>query len=459
MKILLLQSPLGRPEPPVLPLGLAWLAGGLVEHEVQLVDPNVHGERAALDALVRMRPDVVGVSLRNVDTTQVKDPYCFFRAFPPFIRSIRRIVGSDVPIVVGGPGFSLFARPVMERVPELDFGVHLEGEITFPRLLNNLDAPHTVPGVLYRDGEEVRFTGDGPRTELGSIHPRLDLVDIDAYRPYIRNYSIGVQTLRGCVLRCAYCTYVVLSGASIRRRSVSDVLDELSWYAARGIDQVFFADAVFNIPLDHAAGIAEGILSRGLELRWRGYHNERQLDPAYMKLAVRSGCTEFAFSPDAWAPRTLKLLQKNIRPEDIQHSLDMVERTPGARANYNFFVGLPGQDLDELKSILRFWVRSRRRLGRRLQSFRLSYVRVEPHTPLHRTLVEEGRMSAENPLLPETDREVARLFHRNTGNLGMDLFCRLSRVHRWPLSRRLIPQAGDAWRGSSRWRPDVAAAR
>lgn len=462
MRVLLLQSPLGRRENPVTPLGLTYLAGALGDHDVRLIDTNVASEAAAIDAVRSWKPDVVGVSLRNIDTTQVKDPFCFFKAFRPFVQRVRAVTGPDIPIVTGGPGFSLFARPVMERVPEVDFGVYLEGEITFPALLAALDDPASVPGVFYRDDGGVVFTGPGPRADFRSVNPRLDLLDVDAYAPFAKNYSIGIQTQRGCVLECAYCTYTVLSGTSLRTRPVEDVLDEIGFYVDHGIDQVFFADAVFNIPPKHAAGIAEGILSRGMKVKWRAYHNERTLTPEYMKLAVRSGCTEFSFSPDAWSKSSLRLLQKNIRTEDIEHSLQMVKQTPGAMANYNFFLGLPGQDVEELGAILKFWLRCKRVLGRRLQGYRISYVRVEPDTPIHAALIADGTLSPDDPLLPETDREVAALFHRTTGNRAMDLICRYAKIHRWPLSRRLVPQVGDEWWTAPlpfRRRPDVVSPR
>ena len=357
-RVLLVQAPLGRKEPPVLPLGLAWLASGLpADQPVAIYDPNVD-ERPVEEVIDTFRPDVVGVSLRNIDTTQYKDPYCFFSHFRPMVQRIRRKVGPETPIVVGGAGFSLFGEAVMRRVPEIHYGVHLEGELTFARLLGALEPggqPEAVPGVYRRVGEEVRFSGPGPRAVLTEHRPRLDLVDVKRYAPYAKNYAIGIQTKRGCVLACAYCTYVTLSGSQLRLRSPDEVVDEVEWYVREhNITEVFFADTVFNLPPSHARAIVERLIERKVQVRWRAYHNERTLDADYMRLAVESGCTEFTFSPDAWSQRSLTYLQKNVRQEDILRSLELVRATPGACANYNFMIGLPGQDLRELAGMLRF---------------------------------------------------------------------------------------------------------
>lgn len=447
-RVLLIQAPLGRREPPVLPIGLAWLAAGLpAGWPIRIHDPNV--DDTPVEAVVAaFRPDVVGLSLRNIDTTQYKDPYCFFEHFPPFVRRVKACVAPGVPVVVGGAGFSLFGDAVMQRVPELDLGVNLEGELTFPRLLGALDQPQSVPGVYYRREGVVHFTGPGPRADLSELRPRLDLVDIPRYAPYDGNYAIGIQTKRGCVLQCAYCTYVLLSGNRLRLRNPVHVVDEVELYVKEhGVKKIFFADAVFNLPPAHARAIAEEIVRRKLEVRWRAYHNERAIDADYMRLAVESGCTEFTFSPDAWAPQTLSLLQKNVGPADILRSLELVRDTPGAVANYNFMIGLPGQDLRELAGILKFWAHARRRLGKRLQGFRLAYVRVEPGTALHATLRADDDVDA---LLPQTEADLRGLFQTRTGHRSMDLFCTMTQVHLWPLSRRPQAQVGDERRSRLR---------
>lgn len=447
-RVLLIQAPLGRREPPVLPIGLAWLAAGLPQAwPVHIHDPNVD-DTPVETVIARFQPDVVGLSLRNIDTTQYKDPYCFFDHFPPLVGRVRACLKPEVPIVVGGAGFSLFGDAVMRRVPGIDLGVHLEGEITFARLLHSLDQPQSVPGVYYRRDGAVHFTGPGPRADLSELRPRLDLVDVPRYTPYARNYAIGIQTKRGCVLECAYCTYVLLSGNKLRLRPPEHVVDEVEWYVKEhGVQQIFFADAVFNLPPSHARAIAEEIVRRKIEVRWRAYHNERAIDAEYLRLAVESGCTEFTFSPDAWHPRTLGLLQKNVRQEDILRSLELVRETPGAVANYNFMIGLPGQDLQELAGILRFWAHARRRLGPRLQGFRLAYVRVEPGTALHTRLRVDADPDA---LLPRNEADLRALFQTHTGHRSMDLFCTLTQVHLWPLSRRPQPQVGDERRSRLR---------
>ena len=435
MKVLLIQAPLGRRQPPVMPLGLAYVARSLAPaHQVRIADPNIQSSDSVLELAGTFRPDAVGVSLRNVDTTQVRDPFCYYARFRPFVRQLRRAVGPGTPIVVGGPGYSLFPLEILRGVPELDAGFRGDGEDSLARWLVSPD-DETIPGLVYRS-EGAVMVGPPP-APAGGGSPDLEALDLERYRRFEGNWAVGVETHRGCALRCAYCTYGAISGQAVRVRPPEDVLDDLELLVrGHGVKRLIFADSVFNVPREQAIAVCEGILDRGLEFEWRAYHHCKGLDREYMRLAVRAGCCEFTFSPDAWAAPTLQLLHKGIAADDIVHTMEVVRDTPSAVANYNFFLGLPGQTLRELAGILGFYARARRALGPRLTGFRLNHVRLEPGTALHREVVARGMFDADDPLLPGTDAELERLFLRRTGSRVLDGFCKVSRIQDWNLRPR-----------------------
>jgi len=60
--IALIQAPLGRPEPPVYPLGIVTLAGCIPDSSrIRIFDPNLTGEKPMHDALKKHPPDVIQV--------------------------------------------------------------------------------------------------------------------------------------------------------------------------------------------------------------------------------------------------------------------------------------------------------------------------------------------------------------------------------------------------------------
>ena len=147
MKILLVQSYLGSNDPLVAPLGLLSLVPTLNGHDVHIFDTNCFDSSfTALEKKVTtFCPDVIGISLRNIDSTNKTDIVFYYRFLPEILDVLTQC--SQAKIVIGGSGFSMFAEEIMVRETRLDFGVYLEGETVFSELLKNLETPQKVASV------------------------------------------------------------------------------------------------------------------------------------------------------------------------------------------------------------------------------------------------------------------------------------------------------------------------
>ena len=156
MKVLLIQQDLGTREAdvPNLPIGLTYIAAALKNHEVKIFDPNLYSLSTAMlelkKELLIFKPDIAGISIRNIDTTNFRNKHVYFNTVEPMARMIKKI-RPELKIMAGGSGFSMFAEIIMEKVPELDFGVFLEGEKTVPELLSHMDDPGSVKGIFIRE--------------------------------------------------------------------------------------------------------------------------------------------------------------------------------------------------------------------------------------------------------------------------------------------------------------------
>ncbi|RNE88439.1 radical SAM protein [Marichromatium sp. AB31] len=400
MRVLLIQAFLGGNEPLVFPIGLGSLAANLVGHQVRVLDTNlVESPRAALaEALAEFAPEAIGISLRNIDSTNKREVVFYYPLLGELLEVIER--HARAPVIIGGSGFSMFAREIMEAEPRLDLGVHLEGEETLQLLLERLDRPETVPSVFYRRDGALHFSGplQGP-VDLDAIAlPERGALRVGDYRAGFVD-AIGVETKRGCPLSCVYCIYGYLNGKRMRLRDPRLIVDEIEALVRdHGVERFTFVDSVFNLPRAHAERICRELIARGVRARWSAWINERHADAAFMALAVRAGCVHAIFSPDAIADPTLRRLGKDMRRADILRIYRLLSRHPGLEVSYNFFRNPPGQTLGNLLSILFFVLRARLRLGRRVH-FEFSVLRIEPHTGLHRIALEEGVVDPDDPLL------------------------------------------------------------
>ncbi|MDP6935123.1 MAG: cobalamin-dependent protein, partial [Myxococcota bacterium] len=389
MRVFLVQAFTALDMELVYPIGLAYLAAHLEEHQVEIFDLNLHRDRPFETLRERLRafgPEVVGISLRNM---KVGMPHLYTDDFEPQQKTIVCIKETcpGVRVVAGGTAFSLYAEAMMGRVPAIDLGMWGESEHRFSELLECLDEPWKVRGVYYREAGEVLFSGSPGDVAFDSLRPpRRDLVP---HAPYLESsfVSVGVQAKRGCALQCIHCSDTYLVGHRVRMRSASDVVDEVQHLVEEhGVRQMFFCDQIFNIPVRHAIEICREIVDRGIEVQWSAWFNEHRktLPDELLVWLKRAGCGLLSFSPDHVDDRMLRNLDKNFRYADMLYTVE-VARRHDMDVEYSFFLNSPGEDWRSLLSILRFLVRAKVELGPRMRPFTLLLmqpIRIYPHTRL-----------------------------------------------------------------------------
>ena len=140
---------------------------------IVVLDTNVVKDpmRELTKLLNDYKPDVVGVSLRNID---LLNPPRYDVDYYKHFRSMIKLIKKKSPaskIVVGGTGFSIFSKQIMEENKEIDFGVVSHGEATVADLMRNLGHPEKVKNLLLRDKRGIRFTGREKRAILNFCLP------------------------------------------------------------------------------------------------------------------------------------------------------------------------------------------------------------------------------------------------------------------------------------------------
>jgi radical SAM superfamily enzyme YgiQ (UPF0313 family) len=312
----------------------------------------------------------------------------------------------DILIIAGGAGFSIFGRELMERFQELDAGVFLEGETTVREILSHHDQLDKVKGIFLRSGEDVIFTGKIPFVDPDAL-PFPDR----GYRllSYIKKcgeyadslYAVGVQSKRGCLYRCAHCTYPYLEGNSLRLRSPFKVVDEIEYLTTQNIDKYFIADSVFNQPYDHALSICEEIIRRKLDVTWSAYFRDDLLDDRLIKKAEEAGCTLFELSPDGLTDWAMKVLKKGLSIEQVLKTARLLAESERSSVVYNFLRNLPDEDLQEK-------VRGRETIkwiveicGEKMDGYypNLSRIRIYPHTAIYELALQKKIISESTDLL------------------------------------------------------------
>src|SRR5271157_51473 len=127
MKVLLISANILRIPYPVYPLGLDYVAGSLdSRYQTKIADLNDFASPDELETLIReFSPDFAGVSIRNIDNTDVINSRGFLPEYQSLISRIR--TNSNARIILGGSGFTIFPVEFMQAL-DADYGIVGEGE-------------------------------------------------------------------------------------------------------------------------------------------------------------------------------------------------------------------------------------------------------------------------------------------------------------------------------------------
>ena len=389
MRVLLV-SPNRFTEPyPVYPLGLDYVAGALApNHLVRIADMNAVGDWDSLGEIIRVfSPEVIGISLRNIDNTDSTDPKVFVEEYREATSVIRR--NSDALLVCGGSGFTIFAKQILDIV-EADYGIIGEGE-RFALLLEaieNRKDTTSIPGVITRHS----------RNGIPDAWNKKLVRDFHKSYSHLRFYlenggMLNLQTKRGCNLRCIYCSYPYIEGRNLRLISPEEVAETALELQQVGAKYFYVTDSVFNSDPPHSIGVARALKRAGVTIPWGAFFAPTRPPDDYFRIMADAGLTHVEFGTESLSDTMLSSYRK---PFLLDHVFDAHEAAvdAGLHVAHYFLLGGPGETSDTLDETFS----SATELKKAVLFF-FCGMRIYPHTELYDIAIREGKISRSRDLL------------------------------------------------------------
>ena len=368
---------------PVYPLGAAHLAGALTAagHHVTHFDQLAEGGVKKLAEQLRVDPpDLVAVSIRNIDTVDSACPDSFHMDALHTIKTVRQ--HSSAAVVVGGPAFSLLPDEFMDLLRP-DYGVIGEGEEVLCWIADQLVSGNPPQEKIFR----------GPVSDSPWQHPVTYSDKVASY--YLkRGGMLNVQTKRGCPFRCAYCSYPGLEGRKLRLRDPREVAYEVARLTREyGARYIFFADSVFNDPHGHYLEVAEALVKNGNKTPWCAFFRPQDLTRETLALLKRAGLAAMELGTDAASDQTLAGMNKGFSFHDVRETNENAV-AEGIPASHFVIFGGPNEDEVSFAEGLR----NLDTLSRTVV-FAFTGVRVLPNTAVYDRAIDEGILSPDAALL------------------------------------------------------------
>ncbi|PIP07974.1 MAG: B12-binding domain-containing radical SAM protein [Syntrophobacterales bacterium CG23_combo_of_CG06-09_8_20_14_all_48_27] len=389
MKVLLVSTnTMMEPYPPY-PIGLDYVMNAISPpHQVKIADMNELKDGDALaGVLSRYQPDIIGLSIRNIDNIDEANTKTFIGEIRDLIGIIREHSGGF--IVLGGSGFTILPGEFMSRL-DADFGIIGEGE-RLQFLLQALERNESVsglPGIVTMDSPVV-FPEPWPR----SFHRSFFRDHSHASFYLKRGGMLNLQTKRGCPFKCIYCTYPHIEGTRFRFAPPGEIAATARMLQDAGAGYIYITDSTFNGSAEQSLEVAAAFKKSGISVPWGGFFTPLSPSPDYYCILADAGLMHVEFGTEALSNSMLASYRKPFRLEDVftSHRLAVAA---GLHVAHYLMLGGPGEDEGTLKETL-----ANADELEKAVFFVFGGVRIYPHTALYDLALKERQIERSRNLL------------------------------------------------------------
>lgn len=329
------------------PLG-PMILGAVLEdngHRVIMEDASFDVDTSRIEARIAAeRPDVVGVTVLT--------------EFLPATRNVLRAAKlSGAKTALGGPHPTILPEDTLRKLPDADFVVVGEGEITFPALLDAVGGGDTdnIPGVVYRNRDSEIVMGP-PRPMIENLDsvpiPRRE--SIPNHERYLKVGALNIHAVRGCPYRCSFCqpTLNKLFGKKIRSKSPEAVADEVDWTVRRyGVKELFFVDDVFTISKRWLTEVGNCLKKRPELSDVRYVINSRVdiFDEELARLCKDMGAWIVLFGVESGSQEVLDYLNKGATVDQARRAFSICKKI-GLKTHAYILLGSPAETRESLRA-------------------------------------------------------------------------------------------------------------
>ena len=278
--------------------------------------------------------DVVCFSCYIWNISFVKDLLCDLHKILP-----------ETKFWAGGPEVSFDVEAFLRKTPQMTGVMTGEGEKTFLELMHYyVDGEGSlaeIPGIVYRDGEEIHNNGWRELTDLSEIPFVYEqLKDFE-------NKIIYYESSRGCPFFCSYCLSSI--DKKLRFRNLELVRRELQFFLDHKVPQVKFVDRTFNCRHEHAMEIWRYILEHDNGVT--NFHFEISADllrdeEIQLMSKMRPGLIQLEIGVQSTNTDTIHAIHRHMDLVKLERSVAKIHSFGNIHQHLDLIAGLPYEDYD-----------------------------------------------------------------------------------------------------------------
>lgn len=262
----------------------------------------------------------------------------------------------SIKTAVFGTHITVLDRECMKKNLTLDAVIRNEPEYTIQEWIDaviNKNGFEHIKGLTYRDIKGIVIRNP-PRKYISNLDelpfPDWRLINTNSYRlPLKGEPYLMITPLRGCTFPCTFCTCQTYYGEKLRLRSVTSIINEIKYDIEKfGIKNFFFWAETFTINQKFVKELCKEIILSNIHIKWTCSSRVDTIDQETLALMSESGCWMISYGIESFSPEILKVVKKNISPEQIREAIRLTKYN-GIMATGHIIIGLPGETVESAK--------------------------------------------------------------------------------------------------------------
>ncbi|MDN4523729.1 B12-binding domain-containing radical SAM protein [Fictibacillus sp. NE201] len=304
--------------------------------EYTIKDPAIN----IVSDLYMKKPDVLGFS-------------CYIWNIEETIKVIEMIkkISPQTAIVLGGPEVSYDVAHWLDRIPDADFIIVNEGEISFKHFLTEHSGEQRyekVAGLAWRKDGKPTINPPREKLDLKTVAtPYRFEEDLDQLSKRVTYF----ETSRGCPYSCAFCLSSIEVG--VRYFDIQKVKDDLIFLMDNGAKTIKFVDRTFNIKRDYALEMFQFLI----ENRRPGVVFQFEITADIMRPEVIAflnehapvGLFRFEIGVQSTNDHVNELVQRRQNFEKLTRTVMTVKEGGKIAQHLDLIAGLPEEDYNSFR--------------------------------------------------------------------------------------------------------------
>lgn len=329
--------------------------------------------------------EVIKNRLKNVDVLCLSSNTLNWANTVQAIKTVRKIFGSSIKIVIGGLHPSYFYKHVINNL-EIDFVMRGEGEVTLPQLMRALEENNgfeNIQGLVSKTFAASEVNKIVPIID-NDIFKKLPLPAYDLMPDKVYNV-LPVETSRGCQFNCAFCSvphrnhWRGFDEAVVIERAEKIIKTYIHKFRTK---QIFMTDDCLTADFDRASNIMNKLMEIDKELVFMIETRATDWLKGDISKAIdvfsKPNIGRLAFGIECGYNEGLRRISKGLTIELLEDTLQILEKNNMLRKTFfSFIVGFPWESMDECLKTVDFAANLEKRCGNR-GNVNLNWLQIYP---------------------------------------------------------------------------------